>query len=128
MTDSSNDPVASRDLAERNAMIRTLDQVKAIAEFSPDGTLLHANPIFLEIFGYSLEEVRGARHAIFCDPAVVDAGPYHAFWQRLAGQYPATVLNGYTATHPAVTYRLSVIDKTIAEIKAKQAAKKPLVP
>jgi membrane-associated protease RseP (regulator of RpoE activity) len=52
----------------------------------------------------------------------------HAFWQRLAAQYPATVLNGYTATHPAVTYRLSVIDKTIAEIKSKQAAKKPLVP
>ena len=52
----------------------------------------------------------------------------HAFWQRLATQYPATVLNGYTATHPAVSYRLTVIDKTIAEIKAKQAAKKPLVP
>ncbi len=52
----------------------------------------------------------------------------HAFWQRMAGQYPATVLNGYTAIHPAVNYRLSVIDKTIAEIKGKQAAKKPLVP
>src|SRR5476649_2404559 len=52
----------------------------------------------------------------------------HAFWQRMTGQYPATVLNGYTANHPAVNYRLSVIDKTIAEIKGKQAAKKPLVP
>lgn len=52
----------------------------------------------------------------------------HAFWQRLAGQYPPTVLNGYTHTHPATTYRLSVIDKTVAEIKAKQAAKKPLLP
>lgn len=52
----------------------------------------------------------------------------HAFWQKLATQYPATVLNGYTASHPAVAYRLSVIDKTVAEIRAKQAAKKPLVP
>jgi hypothetical protein len=52
----------------------------------------------------------------------------HAFWQRLATQYPATVLNGYTATHPAVSYRLGVIDKTITEIKGKQVAKKPLVP
>ncbi|MFA9218046.1 MAG: M48 family metalloprotease [Sphingomonadaceae bacterium] len=52
----------------------------------------------------------------------------HAFWQRLAAQYPASVLNGHTATHPATGYRLSVIDKTVAEIKAKQAAKKPIVP
>jgi hypothetical protein len=51
-----------------------------------------------------------------------------AFWQRLATQYPATVLNGYTATHPAVSYRLGVIDKTVVEIRGKQAAKKPLVP
>jgi hypothetical protein len=51
-----------------------------------------------------------------------------AFWQRLATQYPATVLNGYTAVHPAVSYRLGVIDKTVAEIRSKQAAKKPLVP
>ncbi len=52
----------------------------------------------------------------------------HAFWQRLATQYPPTVLNGYTAHHPATTYRLNVIDKTIAEIKAKQASRRPLLP
>lgn len=52
----------------------------------------------------------------------------HAFWQRLNTQYPATVLNGYNAVHPSVAYRLSVIDKTIAEIKAKEAARKPLLP
>jgi len=52
----------------------------------------------------------------------------HAFWQRLATQYPATVLNGYTANHPSVAHRLSVIDKTVAEIKSKQASKRPLVP
>ncbi|RJG07864.1 peptidase M48 [Noviherbaspirillum cavernae] len=51
-----------------------------------------------------------------------------AFWQRLAGQYPASVLNGYTALHPATAYRVSVMDKTVAEIKAKQAARKPLFP
>ncbi|WP_432380233.1 M48 family metalloprotease [Duganella sp. P38] len=51
-----------------------------------------------------------------------------AFWQRLATQYPASVLNGYTANHPAVSYRLGVIDKTVAAIRTKQAAKQPLVP
>lgn len=52
----------------------------------------------------------------------------HAFWQRLATQYPPTVLNGYTAHHPSTAYRLNVIDKTVAEIKAKQASRRPLLP
>ncbi len=51
-----------------------------------------------------------------------------AFWQRLATQYPATVLNGYTANHPAVAYRLTTIDKTVATIRSKQSNKQPLVP
>ncbi|KQQ33487.1 peptidase M48 [Duganella sp. Leaf126] len=51
-----------------------------------------------------------------------------AFWQRLATQYPATVLNGYTANHPGVSYRLSVIDKTVADIRSKQSSNKPLIP
>ncbi|HEV7815153.1 MAG TPA: M48 family metallopeptidase [Janthinobacterium sp.] len=50
------------------------------------------------------------------------------FWQRLAAQYPPTVLNGYTANHPATAYRVAAINKTAAEIRARQAAKKPLLP
>lgn len=51
-----------------------------------------------------------------------------SFWQRLATQYPASVPNSYTAIHPATSYRVTVIDKTVSEIKAKQAAKQNLVP
>lgn len=51
-----------------------------------------------------------------------------AFWQRLAQHYPATVLNGYTATHPAVAARLAAIDRGVLDIKARQAARKPLLP
>lgn len=55
-------------------------------------------------------------------------GNAHAFWQRLSAQYPATVLNGYTAIHPSVTARLATIDRSVSEIRAKQAAKRPLLP
>jgi hypothetical protein len=51
-----------------------------------------------------------------------------SFWERLANQYPATVLNGYTAIHPATSYRLAVMDKIVADVRAKQAAKRPLLP
>lgn len=51
-----------------------------------------------------------------------------SFWRRLATSYPATVLNGYVANHPATAFRVAAIDKAVAEVKARQAAKKPLVP
>jgi hypothetical protein len=50
------------------------------------------------------------------------------FWKRLNETYPATVLNGYNANHPALAARLAAIDKAQAEIKAKKSAKKALVP
>jgi hypothetical protein len=46
----------------------------------------------------------------------------------MAQQYPASVLNGYTAIHPMTSYRLSAMDKTVVEVKAKEAAGKPLLP
>jgi hypothetical protein len=51
-----------------------------------------------------------------------------SFWDRVANQYPATVLTGYTAIHPATAYRLAVMAKIVADVKAKQAGKKPLFP
>lgn len=51
-----------------------------------------------------------------------------AFWQRLDQKIPASVLNGYTAIHPATASRSEAIAKTVAEIKSKQANKKALLP
>jgi hypothetical protein len=56
---------------------------------------------------------------------VDDAAP---FVKRLAANHPATVLNGYVANHPATAIRVAAIEKAAAEVKAKQAAKKPLLP
>ncbi len=53
---------------------------------------------------------------------------YKGFWQRVAAQYPSSVLNGYMAIHPNLPQRMVAIDKAVAEIRAKQATKKPLVP
>lgn len=56
----------------------------------------------------------------------IDHAP--AFWRDFNSRVPTSVANGYTAQHPSLDARLAMIDKTIAEIKAKQAAKKPLIP
>jgi hypothetical protein len=57
-----------------------------------------------------------------------DVGDATGFWKRLAGTYPPSVLNGYTANHPATGARIVAIEKTVAEIKAKRGAKKSLTP
>ncbi len=51
-----------------------------------------------------------------------------AFWQSLANQYPANVLNGYTAIHPATTYRIAAIEQTVSAILAKQASGSTVLP
>lgn len=56
----------------------------------------------------------------------IDQAP--RFWERLASQYPPSVLNGYTALHPATSYRLSVMDKILQDVKTKQAQRQPLLP
>ena len=50
------------------------------------------------------------------------------FWKRLHGTYPPTILNGYVANHPATNARVAALEKAENEVKAKRAAKKPLVP
>lgn len=52
----------------------------------------------------------------------------HAFWQRLAEQYPLGVLNGYTAIHPSTAERLANIDRVVGDIQSKIAKKQPLFP
>jgi hypothetical protein len=52
----------------------------------------------------------------------------HAFWQRLAEQYPASVPNGYTAIHPSTDARLDNIDRVVNDIQGTIAKKQPLFP
>ncbi|WP_151637226.1 M48 family metallopeptidase [Noviherbaspirillum aerium] len=50
------------------------------------------------------------------------------FWRRLATQYPPSTLNAYTALHPSTNYRISIMERTLKDVRAKQAAKKPIMP
>jgi len=50
------------------------------------------------------------------------------FWRRLDKAYPATVLNGYVANHPATAARLTALAASLTEVKGKMVNKKPLAP
>jgi len=53
-------------------------------EFSPDGTIQDASRLFLSVVGYSLEEVKGKHHRIFCTDSYVNSSVYQSFWRDLA--------------------------------------------
>lgn len=50
----------------------------------------------------------------------------NAFWSRLAAQDPTSEFGSYTSIHAITPARLDALTKVSSEIKAKQAAKKPL--
>ena len=77
-------------IAEYEGKIRAIDRAQAVIEFELDGTVITANDNFLRIFGYSLGEVVGKHHRIFCDPGYAESPEYARFWQKLGrGEYEA---------------------------------------
>ncbi|MCW8281826.1 MULTISPECIES: methyl-accepting chemotaxis protein [Agrobacterium] len=71
--------------AEDAGKIDALSRAQAIIEFSPNGEILTANENFLTALGYSLAEVQGRHHSMFCEPAYTQSPAYRQFWERLAG-------------------------------------------
>ena len=69
---------------DQAALLDAIHRIQAIIEFSTDGTILHANALFLQSTGYTLEEVVGRHHRMFCEPRIADSAAYRDFWNRLA--------------------------------------------
>ena len=61
-----------------------INRAQAVIEFDLDGTILTANDNFLEVTGYTLKEVQGKHHKMFCAPDFVASAEYKTFWEELA--------------------------------------------
>ncbi|WP_282589535.1 methyl-accepting chemotaxis protein [Lichenifustis flavocetrariae] len=82
--------------ADHAGQIAAISRSQATIEFSLDGTILAANPNFLELVGYTLAEVVGSHHRIFVDPDEQSSQAYADFWNRLrAGEYQAAEFKRY---------------------------------
>jgi methyl-accepting chemotaxis protein len=71
-------------------VMRAINRSQASIEFSPQGQILEVNDNFLKVVGYSRNEVVGARHSMFVEPAYAASAEYKQFWDRLrAGEFLA---------------------------------------
>jgi methyl-accepting chemotaxis protein len=76
--------------ADFSGQIEAIGKSQAVIQFKMDGTIIEANKNFLEVVGYSLEEVQGQHHSIFVDPEYRNSPAYQQFWDALRrGEYQA---------------------------------------
>ena len=86
-TPTENIPSVPQEAARTAALLAALEPVQAVIEFDLEGRVLRANQLFLELMGYSANEVLGQHHRMFCPPDVTASDAYRALWEGLrAGQ------------------------------------------
>lgn len=74
--------------AKANAKLSALDRAMGVIEFELTGEVVSANQNFLATMGYSLQDLKGKHHKLFCDPSMVSSARYQSFWRRLnSGEY-----------------------------------------
>jgi len=86
--------------SEANAKLDAIGRAMAVIEFNLDGTILTANANFLQRMGYSLAQIQGKHHRLFCTPQTAASSQYSDFWRRLnqgemfSGQFERVDKNG----------------------------------
>ena len=76
--------------SDLQGVVDAINRVQAVIEFELDGTIITANENFLSTVGYSMDEIRGKHHRMFCDPKYAASDDYRDFWMKLAmGQFNA---------------------------------------
>lgn len=60
-----------------------ISKAQAVIEFTLDGHIKNANENFLNTVGYSLDEIRGKHHRIFCDAEYAKTVDYQNLWRKL---------------------------------------------
>ncbi|SFO36204.1 methyl-accepting chemotaxis protein [Sphingomonas sp. OK281] len=76
------------DAAEQRSKLQAIDRSQCWLEMTTDGIIVSANDNFLAAMGYSLKEIAGRHHAIFCFEEDRVSTEYAQFWESLrAGRF-----------------------------------------
>ena len=74
----------------KGAELSAIEHAVPMIVFSPDGTVLRANDLFLSTLGFQRDDVIGRHHRIFCDPNYVASPLYRKHWDTLNKGQPIT--------------------------------------
>ena len=65
------------------ARLSAIEENFAVISFKPDGTIINANTNFLNALGYTLDEIVGQHHQMFCTHELANSTEYKQFWTDL---------------------------------------------
>ncbi|HEY0963963.1 MAG TPA: methyl-accepting chemotaxis protein [Pseudomonadales bacterium] len=82
---TSHRKVPTKEYVELKGQIDAIYSTQAVAHFDIDGTILGANPLFVQLLGYSLEELTGQHHRMLVLPEQAASDQYRKFWDNLRG-------------------------------------------
>jgi PAS domain S-box-containing protein len=77
-----------RSQAETDSTLSAIHSSQSVAEYGTDGTIAKVNSNYLELFGYTQDEVLGEHHRIFSTKEDKTSEEYKQFWKDLAMGYP----------------------------------------
>ncbi|MBF8731667.1 PAS domain-containing methyl-accepting chemotaxis protein [Pseudomonas sp. PKS] len=128
---------------EHESLIKALMRSTALIEFNLQGEVLTANDRFLNAMGYTLEQVRGKPHRMFCEPEEANSAAYQAFWDKLRrGEFVADrfkrvdahgrtvwleasynpIIDAHDVLYKVVKFATVITDQVNQEIAVAQAA------
>ena len=85
---------------QNEGLFEAIHKSQAVIEFNLKGIIGTANDNFLNTLGYSLDEVQGKHHSMFCEPEYAQSQEYKNFWEKLnrgefdQGEYKRVGKNG----------------------------------
>ncbi|WP_261842655.1 methyl-accepting chemotaxis protein [Aliamphritea ceti] len=81
---SNQDDSSAEEANNHNALVvDAINRSMASVEFTPAGKIITANPNFLAVTGYELQELVDRHHRIFCEAEYSNSKEYLDFWHRL---------------------------------------------
>ena len=70
-------------LNELALIVNSIKNNVATIEFTPNGTIIDSNELFLTLSGYQKNEIIGKQHSIMCLDNYAKSSEYNDFWHRL---------------------------------------------
>ena len=77
-----------RSQSETDSTLSAIHVSLSVADYSVEGSLTKVNSNFLDLFGYSQDDVVGEHHRIFATREDKNSDDYRQFWKDLASGYP----------------------------------------
>ena len=77
-----------RSQSETDSTLSAIHSSQSVAEYNTDGSVMKVNTNYLELFGYTQDEVVGEHHRIFITKEDKSSEEYRQFWKDLSLGYP----------------------------------------